>query len=58
MNAFASYIRGAPRVVNGARDEDPPLPIDDDSLTVIGHTTLCNRKKKQQQRGQCKKEMR
>lgn len=34
------YIRGASGVVYGAGDENPPLPIDDKGLLIIGNATL------------------
>lgn len=34
------YLGGASWVVNGSRNEDPSLAIDDDSLRVIGHRSF------------------
>lgn len=34
------YLRGASGVVDRPREENSPLPIDDESLAVIGYTTL------------------
>lgn len=48
------YLRGAPWVMNGSRNEDPSLAINGDSLRVIGHWGLSrsnerrNNKKQQQ----------
>lgn len=48
------YFWGAPRVVNGAWDENPSLAIDDDGLPVIGHATLRRGKEKKQQEEETK----
>ena len=32
-----SYIRGAPGVVYGSREENPPLPVNHHRLLVVGH---------------------
>lgn len=34
------YIWGTSGVMYGARDEDSSLPIDDDSLAIVGHGAL------------------
>lgn len=31
------YLGSAPRVVNGAGEEDPPLSIDDDGFVIVSH---------------------
>lgn len=33
------YLRGASWVMNGAREEDSTVAIDDDSFLIISHTT-------------------
>jgi hypothetical protein len=35
-----SYIRGAPGVVYGSGEENPPLPVDQQRLLVVGHRAL------------------
>jgi hypothetical protein len=40
MGKKSVYIRGASWIVNGARDKDSPLSIDDNSFLVIGHSAV------------------
>lgn len=35
-----AYLRGASGIVNGAGEENSPLAIDDDGLSVVGHATV------------------
>jgi len=36
MFFFAAYIRGASGVMYGAGEEDSPLPINENGLSVVG----------------------
>jgi hypothetical protein len=45
-----TYFRSASGIVNGAGDEDSPLAIDDDSLLIVGDTTLDQLRTKKQGR--------
>lgn len=40
MGKKSVYIRGASWIVNGARDKDSPLSIDDNSVLIIGHSAV------------------
>ena len=43
-NTRTTYFRSTSRVVNGARNENSPLAIDENSLPIISHTTMCGSK--------------
>lgn len=51
-----TYIGGTSGIMYGTREEDSPLPIDNEGLSVIGHTRLNHLRTQTQSQAKCKEQ--
>jgi len=52
MFFFAAYIRGASGVMYGAGEEDSPLAIDENGLSVVGDSSMRTQRQRSQEEKQ------